>query len=1695
MAPTILSSDSFSSDIVPTSDANWKHPDAMLGADGKHYLGSFNDNRSFVVSRYDDGTWTQVAAYDLYEEATGGAAMGHIIDFLVDAEGAIHVVFNSFAADNDPGGNFGERILIHGKFVPGGDWTFTEVDRRSNQFGFDDSLSLAQDATGNVHLAYKIYSPGTGSDIVHATMDGSGNWVRETVAHSTDPGGNARVANPELAVAPDGTLRIVYTQGDDPGGWNYWGGSVYLATKAPGPDSSWIPEKVLTVGAPAPEYFTTQFFDAQGNLHVFYAEVDDAAADLAEDVILYEMTNASGSWVRTEIVTGSGTIPVGSGYLAKDGVEYLLVQDRGAWFDGLSGAKVYVRTAGGGWVPGNEVPLSPNATYNDVTLTMGADGKLMIVAQDGLGEPLHYYYGDPGGVDTTGPSVTSLAVPANGTYGVGQELTFTVNFDETVIVATDGGAPRLAIDIGGQTVYAAFVSGSGSATLTFRYTIQTGQSDANGIAISCLELNGGSLKDAAGNDAALSLNVVPSTSGVTVDGIAPNTPSLPGLSAGSDTGWSSTDNITGDSTPTFLGGPGSAEPGATIRLYDTDGVTVIAQATVHADGSWVATSSMPLSNGSHMITARVTDAAGNASAASGPFALTIDTGAPAVTITSNVAQLKGGETATITFTFSEDPGATFTWDGSAGDIVVSGGTLSAISGSGSTRTATFTPTAGVNGGSASITVPAGSYTDAAGNNGAAGSMPSLTFDTLAPGTPTAPVLAAGSDTGLSNSDRITANARPTFTGSAEAGATVVLYDTTGNVIGSGIAVGGTWSITPDAALAEGRHTIHARAIDAAGNESAVATGQDITIDMTAPALSITSSASQLKSGESATITFTFSEDPGATFTHADISVVGGTLGALSGTGTTRTAVFTPAVDTDGGTASITVAAGAYTDTAGNAGGAGTTPTLTFDTVAPSAPSAPDLAAASDTGISNTDNITGATTPTFTGTAEIGATVRLYDGVTEIGSAVATDGTWSITSSTLGAGAHTITAVATDAAGNVGLASPPLEIQVVTEGPATQVTGMALSDDSGVSATDFVTRTAVQTLAGTLSAALAAGERVEVSFDDGGTWTPALSETPTSWSLAAVLTEGTHTIAVRVVDAIGNTGPVRSQAYTLDTVAPGLTITSNLAALKAHETATITFTFSEDPGASFTLDAISVVGGTLGALSGTGLTRTAVFTPEPGVSGGTATIAVTAGTYTDAAGNAGGAGAPLALALDTRAPLVDGVAVVDRTETTNLDGSVSQVVTIPVVTAGRSETDGSALYADIPLVTAGGRPVLTVQVGVGLGLTASGFAAPKAAGASLADLIREIQAHAGAADRTTLSGGGAGFLAGLPAHTPLLVQALTLTQAGAVAGVPLVISGDSSAQAPATALVIDARGLSAGTVIALDNVAFATILGAVRVTGGAGSQVVYGDGAAQHIVLGADDDTLHGGGGNDYIGSKGGNDWLYGDAGNDTVAGGIGDDHLYGGTGHDRLLGEAGHDRLEGGSGNDTLLGGSGHDTLAGGTGHDRLYGDAGNDRLYGGSGHDRLDGGSGHDRLDGGAGNDTLLGGTGNDTLVGGLGRDQLGGGAGRDVFVFTTVAESRVGAQRDVIHDFQSGHDRIDLRGIDANTRLAGNQAFSWTGADGPFLHPQESAAFLATGFTGRAGELRFANGLLMGDVDGDGRADFEIRIVGPLAAGDVIL
>ena len=108
--------------------------------------------------------------------------------------------------------------------------------------------------------------------------------------------------------------------------------------------------------------------------------------------------------------------------------------------------------------------------------------------------------------------------------------------------------------------------------------------------------------------------------------------------------------------------------------------------------------------------------------------------------------------------------------------------------------------------------------------------------------------------------------------------------------------------------------------DAAGNFGNAGSTPTLTVDTKAPTLAITSSVSAVKAGETATITFTFSEAP-TDFDSSDIVVTGGTLGTLSGNGTTRTATFTPTANIDSTTASITVAANGYTDAAGNSGGA------------------------------------------------------------------------------------------------------------------------------------------------------------------------------------------------------------------------------------------------------------------------------------------------------------------------------------------------------------------------------------------------------------------------------------------------------------------------------------------------------------------------------------------------------------------------------------------------------------------------------------------------------------------------------------------------------------------------------------------------------------------------------------------------------
>jgi serralysin len=223
--------------------------------------------------------------------------------------------------------------------------------------------------------------------------------------------------------------------------------------------------------------------------------------------------------------------------------------------------------------------------------------------------------------------------------------------------------------------------------------------------------------------------------------------------------------------------------------------------------------------------------------------------------------------------------------------------------------------------------------------------------------------------------------------------------------------------------------------------------------------------------------------------------------------------------------------------------------------------------------------------------------------------------------------------------------------------------------------------------------------------------------------------------------------------------------------------------------------------------------------------------------------------------------------------------------------------------------------------------------------------------------------------------------------------------------------------------------------------------------------------------------------------------------VYGGAGDDAVGGAALGDSIYGGGGNDLVVGGpfpapdestgeigersgfeSGSDRLEAGEGNDALYGLNGNDVLYGGDGNDQGTVTFGLDLsiftakagLFGGSGNDFIDGGNGDDLIVGGEGTDVLIGGRGRDVFEFRSTLESPKGATRDVIRDFNATeHDLIDLHAIDAKEGKLADQAFKFIGD---------------THFHDKAGELRFHNGKLAGDTNGDGKADFEIALSGVL-------
>ena len=887
--------------------------------------------------------------------------------------------------------------------------------------------------------------------------------------------------------------------------------------------------------------------------------------------------------------------------------------------------------------------VASNGTWSITTTTLGA-GQHTITAYDtdGSGNVSARSAALTLNIDTATPATPTLLLASASDSGVkGDGIT---NVSNPIVTGT-GTA--------GDTVTLYATSGSGGSTAIGTATVGSGGTWS--ITSPTLAAGAHSLtaiqSDVAGNVSATSTPL-----NLTIDTATPATPTTLALAIASDSGVPG-DGITNVTTPTITG---TGTAGDTVTLYD--GTTIVGTGTVAAGGTWSVVSSA-LAAGSHSLTATQADVAGNVSAPSATVGLTIDTAKPATPGTPALAAssdtgVQGDDITSVTT-------PTITGTGTAGDTVTlrDGGTVvgsGTVASNGSWSIVTTTLASG------SHTLAA-TQTDVAGNVSTASAALRLTIDTATPSTPASLMLATASDSGAIGDDT-TNVATPTITGTGTAGDTVRLYDGATLIGSATVGSNGGWSVATTT-LAAGLHSLTATQTDVAGNVSAASTALGLTIDTAAPsapiALALAGGSDSGVQGDGITNVVT----PTITGTGA----AGDTVTLLDGS----TAIGTATV-TGGGTWSITtgtLAAGPHsltatqTDIAGNVSAASATLGLTIDTTTPSAPSAPMLAVSSDSGIQG-DGITNVATPVVTGTGTAGDTVTLLDGSTVIGSAtVATDDTWSITSSTLAPGAHSLTAMQTDVAGNASGASAALGLNIDTATPSTQSAPvLAAVSDSGVQG-DGVTNVTTPLITGTGTP----GDTVTLldSTAGGGTTIVGTATVAANgiWSItSSTLAAGTHSLTTTQADVAGNvSGASAPLNLTIDIATPATPTTLALGAASDSgvmgdgitNVTTPTITGTGTAGDTVTLyDGNAVVG--TETVAGNGTWAITSSTLPAGTDSLTA-------TQTDIAGNLSAVSTALTLQIDTVTPSAPSNLALASTSDSGVAGDDITNVTSPTLT--------------------------------------------------------------------------------------------------------------------------------------------------------------------------------------------------------------------------------------------------------------------------------------------------------------------------------------------------------------------------------------------------------------------------------------------
>ncbi|HGE2277997.1 TPA: Ig-like domain-containing protein, partial [Pseudomonas aeruginosa] len=793
---------------------------------------------------------------------------------------------------------------------------------------------------------------GSGNPIGQVTADGSGNWsftpstplADGTVvnATATDPAGNtgSQGSTTVDAIAP-ATPTVNLSNGSSLSGTAEPGSTVILT------DGNGNPIAEVTADGSGNWTFTPSTPIANGTVVNVVAE------------------DAAGNSSPPATVTVDSSAPPAP----------VINPSNGVVISGTAEAGATVTLTDGGGNPIGQVTADGSGNWSFTPGTPLANGTVIVAtATDPTGNP-----GPQAAttVDAVAPPAPVID-PSNGT---------------TISGTAEAGAKVILTDGNGNPIGETTADGSGNWTFT------PGTPLANGTVVNAVA------QDPAGNTG-------PQGS-TTVDAVAPNTP------------------VVNPSNGNLLNG--TAEPGSTVTLTDGNG-NPIGQTTADGSGNWSFTPGSQLPNGT-VVNVTASDAAGNTSP---PATTTVDSSLPSIPQVdpSNGSVISGTADAGNTIIITDGNGNPI------GQVTADG------SGNWS-----FTP---------GIPLPDGTVVNVVARSPSnVDSAPAvITVDGVAPA---APVIDPSNGTEIS--------------GTAEAGATVILTDGGGNPIGQATADGsGNWTFTPSTPLANGT-VINAVAQDPAGNTSGPAS---VTVDAIAPPAPVINPSNG--------VVISGTAEAGATVILTDGN--GNPIGQVTADGSGNWS-FTPGTPLANGSVINALAQ----DAAGNTSGPAST---TVDSVAPATP------------VLDPSNGT-----VISGTAEAGATVILTDGGgNPIGQATADgSGNWSFTPGTPLTNGTVINAVAQDAAGNT---SGPVSTTVDAVAPATPV----IDPSNGVE----------------LSGTAEPGVRVILTDGNGNPIGQTLADGSGNWTFTpgTPLANGTVVNAV-AQDPAGNTsGPAST---TVDTVAP------------------------------------------------------------------------------------------------------------------------------------------------------------------------------------------------------------------------------------------------------------------------------------------------------------------------------------------------------------------------------------------------------------------------------------------------------------------------------------------------------------------------------------------------------------------------------